>query len=320
MSMSFLTPLGALVALAAVVPLAALLATERRAAAARRALSLAPARVRPLVPVIVALVLLPVLLGVAAAQPVVVQRRHLAERGDAQAFFVFDTSLSMSARAAPHGPTRLALAKREALRLLPGLGDVPVGVANMTDRTLPALMPTTDAALFARTLRQSVGIDRPPPSQRYRERATTFMALVPLALGHFYPPGVTHRILVVFTDGEALPLPRYSSLTLPQEMTVRPLLVHIWSPQDRMYVRGRVDRAYRPDPTSVLDMQQFATLTHGRVFDEHDTSRLAAAIRAEAGHASAQTMVTGYARVALAPWFVLGGVIPLGFLLFRRNL
>jgi hypothetical protein len=30
--------------------------------------------------------------------------------------------------------------------------------------------------------------------------------------------------------------------------------------------------------------------------------------------------VVGYARVALAPWFVLAGVIPLGFLLYRRNL
>jgi hypothetical protein len=29
--------------------------------------------------------------------------------------------------------------------------------------------------------------------------------------------------------------------------------------------------------------------------------------------------VIGYARVALAPWFVLAGVVPLGFLLYRRN-
>ena len=32
-----------------------------------------------------------------------------------------------------------------------------------------------------------------------------------------------------------------------------------------------------------------------------------------------ETQVLGYARVALAPWFVLAGIIPLAFLLYRRN-
>ena len=35
---------------------------------------------------------------------------------------------------------------------------------------------------------------------------------------------------------------------------------------------------------------------------------------------SAGTAVLVYARVPLAPWFVLAGVFPLGFLLYRRNL
>jgi hypothetical protein len=29
--------------------------------------------------------------------------------------------------------------------------------------------------------------------------------------------------------------------------------------------------------------------------------------------------VLGYARIALAPWFLLAGIFPLGFLLYRRN-
>jgi hypothetical protein len=29
--------------------------------------------------------------------------------------------------------------------------------------------------------------------------------------------------------------------------------------------------------------------------------------------------VNAYARISLAPWFALGGLLPLGFLFYRRN-
>jgi hypothetical protein len=320
MGLSFLTPFCALFALAAAVPLAAVLLTERRASRVRRALSLATPRRRALAPVILALALLPALVAVAAAQPVVVRQRQLTQRADAQAFFVFDTSLSMSARPGLRAASRLARAKREALRLRATLGDIPVGIASMTDRTLPSLLPTTDAALFERTLRQSVGIDRPPPSQRYPGRATALQALLSIAGSQFFPPGVKHRLLVVFTDGEASKLPATASLSLPQQSLVPPLLVHVWSADERIYVHGKVDPRYRPDPTSEQALQEFASLTHGQVFGEHDLGRVAAAMHAEAGRAAAHTTVDAYARIALAPWFVLGGIVPLGFLLYRRNL
>jgi hypothetical protein len=317
---SFLTPLGSLFAIAAAVPLAALLVTERRASHVRGMLSLTTPPRRALAPVVLALVLLPALVAVAAAQPVVVRQRLLSQRADAQAFFVFDTSLSMSARPSRDAPSRLARAKLEALRLRAALGDIPVGIASMTDRTLPSLLPTTDAALFVRTLRQSVGIDRPPPSQRYPDRATALQALFSIAGAHFFAPGVTHRLLVVFTDGEAAKLPADARFSFPQESLVPPLLVHVWSADERVYLHGRVDRRYEPDPTSAQALAEFASLTHGRVFGEHDLGRVAAAIRTEAGKAAARTTVDAYARIALAPWFVLGGIVPLGFLFWRRNL
>ena len=37
--------------------------------------------------------------------------------------------------------TRLERSKREAEEVIPKLGDIPVGVATMTDRVLPDLMP-----------------------------------------------------------------------------------------------------------------------------------------------------------------------------------
>src|SRR5581483_8632391 len=200
---SFLTPLDALFALAAAVPIAALAVAERRSARVRRLLSLrAPGR-RAMLPVAIALVLLPALVAVAAAQPVVVRQQMVSERADAQAFVVFDTSLSMHASAGPGKPTRLARAKRIAIRLQRSLADVPMGIASMTDRALPNIMPTTDSTLFRRTVEQAIHVDEPPPSQQYRTRATTFTALVPLVESRFFAQKVQRRLVIVLTDGES---------------------------------------------------------------------------------------------------------------------
>jgi hypothetical protein len=37
------------------------------------------------------------------------------------------------------------------------------------------------------------------------------------------------------------------------------------------------------------------------------------------GDAQTHTFSSGYARVPLAPWFVLAALVPLAFLLWRRN-
>ncbi|HET7572098.1 MAG TPA: vWA domain-containing protein [Gaiellaceae bacterium] len=318
MGVDFLTPLDALFALAAVVPLGALALARRRELEVRRAFRLSVPRARAVAPAALAVALLPALLGVAAAQPVVVRQRQVSQRADAQAYIVFDTSLSMAARHGPHAPSRLTRAKREALRLVASLGDIPVGIAAMTDRTLPNLLPTTDLGLVDRTIRQSVGIDRPPPSLRYPDRATTLRALVPMGTARFYSTGVTHRILVVFTDGESAgPLrPRPGD----QPLLVPPLFVHVWQSGEHVYRRGVLDRRYVADPTSRDTLERFAASTRGRVFAEGETGALAATIRAAAGDATARTTVRQYARIPLAPWFVLAGALPLAFLLWRRNL
>lgn len=301
-------------------PLAALWLAQRRIEQLRRVFSLAPTHRRELMSVVAALALLPMLLGVAAAQPVVIRHQSLGVRADVQAFFVFDTSLSMSARESKDGPTRLERAKHEADQVIPQLGDIPIGLATMTDRVLPDLMPTPNLAVILRTLHQSVGIDRPPPSQVYDGRATTFQALFPIPTANFYNPGVTHRILVVFTDGEDAPFRSSVDFELARAMTVHPLFVRVWTPTDRIYLHGRVNGKYRPDPASGSVLRRFTAAAHGQVFGENDLHALVQAVRDEAGNSPARTTVVGYARVALAPWFVLAGVIPLGFLLYRRNL
>jgi hypothetical protein len=320
MGVSFLTPLAGLFALTAAIPLAALILMEGRMRRLRRFFSLATPRRRELVTTAVALAILPALVAVAATQPVVIHKRTLTERVDTQVFLLFDTSLSMSARGGPQAPTRLARAKQEARALIPQLGNIPVGIATMTDRVLPSMMPTTNVGVALRTVDQSVSIDQPPPSLQYPGRATTLEALLPIASDHLFPPGVKHPILIIFTDGEEQPLPPFTSLdSLAQQVTIPPLFVHVWAPTEHIYEHGRIDLKYVPDPSSSRVLTQFAGFTHGQVFREGDLNGLLGAIHAEAGSKPATTTTLGYARIALGPWFLLAGVVPLGFLFYRRN-
>lgn len=316
---SFLTPLDALFALAAAVPLAAFALAERRSSRIRELLRLRGPRLGARLPLAASLVLLPALVAVAAAQPVVVRRHVVHERGDAQAFFVFDTSLSMEASAGPGRPSRLARAKRIARKLEASLVGVPVGVATMTDRVLPDLMPTTDSVLFDRTLTQSVGIDQPPPTRPYGEhRATNLAALVPLVTSHFFTDTAARRLVVVLTDGEASPDLDLFSYQIGH--TLRPVFVHVWAADERIYHHGRPDPGYRPDPTSEGLLERAARASDGTVVDERRFGTLLSAARRIVGSGGETGAISAYARIALAPWFALAGVLPLGFLVYRRNL
>ena len=319
LGVSFLTPLDALFVLAGAVPVATLLASRRRASQIRRLLGAIGSRPRAALPALVALVLLAALVAVAAAQPVVIRNRMVSERADAQAFVLFDTSLSMTATAAPGRPTRLARAKRLAVRLQQALPDLPMGVASMTDRSLPNLLPTTDGTLFARTVDQAVAVDEPPPSQVYSDRATTFAALVPLTESHFYSQGVQRRLLIVLTDGESSQVSPLLNLTLHRRVPT--VLVHVWAPGERIFSsRGRPDPKYVSDPRSWNALNALASATgSSRAFDEHDVGAIVRAARDVVGRASTRTHIAAYARIPLAPWFVLGGILPLAFLLWRRN-
>jgi hypothetical protein len=318
LGVSFLTPLGALFAIAAALPLGALFLTERRAQRIRGLLSVSGRRPLAMVPVVMALVTLPALVAVAAAQPVVVRQKMVSERADAQAFVLFDTSLSMRASSGPGRPSRLQRAKRMAIRLQQSLSDVPMGIASMTDRSLPNLMPTTDRTLFDRTVRQSVAVNQPPPSQQYKGRATTFDALLPLVQSHFYAEGVQRRLLIVYTDGESAKISPLFRLTLQRRVT--PVFVHVWEPGERIYNKGKADPHYITDPTSMAALNNIAEITgDSPAFPEGDTSAIVRAARAAVGRAGTRTHISAYARIPLAPWFVLGGIVPLAFLLWRRN-
>ncbi|MBV8065215.1 MAG: VWA domain-containing protein [Actinobacteria bacterium] len=315
---SFLTPLAGVFAVAIAAPLAALLFTERRSEHVRKVLGLRGPGRRAFVPVVIAIALLPALVAVAAAQPVVVRQHAVKQRGDAQAIFVIDTSLSMQAQLAPGQPTRIMRARRLARLLAASLPDVPVGLAGMTDRVLPFLMPTTDPTLLRRTLVQSVGIDEPPPSQQYNhDRATNLQALIPVLNAHFFSTAVAHKLLVVFTDGEAS-----SDLTLlgyGVNRQIKPIFVHVWERGERIYHHGKPDPYYVEDPASTHTLEHAAAVTGGYSYGENELATIESRARRLVGSGTLESQTDAYARIALAPWVALGGVLPLGFLLYRRN-
>src|SRR4029079_7489118 len=102
----------------------------------------AVAPVRSRIPAVLALALVPALLGLALAQPVLrSSERHLV-RTDAQAFYIVDISRSMHASTRAGGTSGFDRALRAALRMRLALPELPSGIATMTDRVLPDLFPT----------------------------------------------------------------------------------------------------------------------------------------------------------------------------------
>ena len=114
-SVTFLTPLGALVGAAVLLPLAAWRSRAVGSAPSGTALRLrAPHGGTDLV-ALAALVCTFALLALAATQPALSHDTAERVRTDAQTLFVLDTSRSMAAAPSRSAPTRLARAKAVAM-------------------------------------------------------------------------------------------------------------------------------------------------------------------------------------------------------------
>ena len=123
----------------------------------------------------------------------------------------------------------------------------------------------------------------------------------------------------MFTDGESSRVSPLLKLTLHRRVT--PVFVHMWQPGERIFSHGRADPHYASDPSSAQALDSLAEITGStHAFPERAFGSISRSARDAVGRAGTRTRIDSYARVALAPWFVLGGVLPLGFLLWRRNL
>jgi hypothetical protein len=302
--MSFLTPLGALAALFALLPLAAAVAGRRRVAAARRALGLAPPAPRSAFvrPAVAAAGL--VVLGVAAAQPVLSREQARRQRADAQAIFVLDTSRSMAASATRSSPTRLDRAVAAAVRLRAAIPRVGAGVATLTDRVLPDLLPVASASAFDAVAERAVRIEHPPPRDS-SVRATSFDALTGIATGEHFAPAAKRRIVVLLTDGESNPFNGGEvARALPATKGYRFLAVHLSRRGEAVYgPDGRQEHAYRTDPAGRTALNGLAAALGGRVFGEGEVGAAASQLARLAGGGPVASAGAGEAaKTHLAPY------------------
>lgn len=320
MPLSFLTPLAALFALSLLLPLAVFVRRERRAALVRRSLGLpAPTRSDRL-SVLAPLLALPLLAGVAAAQPVLDLTEERRERVDAEGYVVLDTSRSMLASSGAEGRTRLERARALTLALRDALPDVPLGLASLTDRTLPHLFPTTDRAVFGSALALSIEIEQPPPRLFFAERATELDALAAVFARNFFSPEATTRLLVVLTDGETRAFPTRFAAAAERAQRVRLVLVPVWARGEQVFVGGAPEPAYEADPGGPATLARLAEATGARVVPGESPGRLAAAVQQLVGEGPTRVAAREGREIALMPWVTAAALLPLGLVLRRRNL
>jgi hypothetical protein len=301
--MNFLTPLGGLAALAVLLPLSAAVHGRIRTATVARRLGLDPpprwsVGLRAAVAVTAVL-----LLGLAATQPVLSDETVMRTRTNVAVLFVVDISRSMAASLSPSSPTRLARAEQAAARLRAAIPEVSAGVATLTDRVLPDLLPVPDIAGFDAVVGRAVTIEDPPPVAN-AEVATNYSALDNIATGNYFVPGVKRRVIVLLTDGESNPFdPGQLAHRLGVRAGYRFLAVRFWNQNEAVFdANGQREPGYHPDPTGRVLIGQLAAALGGRSFEENQTSAAASYLRQVVRHGSFGRARGVSGQRALAPY------------------
>jgi hypothetical protein len=317
MEIAFLTPLAGLVTLAAAVPLVAFVRSEQRAARVRELLRLAPPRGSNR-RTIAAIVVLAVLVGIGAAQPVLEEREEHAARSDAHAFFVLDTSRSMLAAPEPDETNRFDRAREAAIRFRDGLDTVPVGIASLTDRVLPLTFPSANRDTFVSTLRHSIAVDRPASAEAGDIRATRFGALAAVASRNFFQD-VDRRLVVVFTDAETADFNPQGVGEEFSDHRIDLIVVRFSRAGERVFDPEGAPEPYEVDPRSAAAAERLARAAGGEAFDEDELGDAIDAARRKVGRGETVVRTEQTTVEPLGPYVFLAGLLPLGFLLYRRN-
>jgi hypothetical protein len=318
-ALSFLTPIAALFGLLAAIPLAVFVGRRRRAEQVRTALGLTDTPGQSWLVLAISLAAVPLLVGVAAAQPVITSARTVPQRSDVEVFVVVDTSRSMLASAATGEPTRFDRAREQAIALQDELQDIPLGIASFTDRVLPHLFPTVDQRVYRETMREAMGIERPPPSTSFGTNVTTLDALGAIPTLAFFKPAAEKRALVVFTDGESQPVSTLAN-DFARDPRIDVTFVRMGDASEQIWESGVAEAGYAPDPAAADTLAAAATAVEGRVFEEGQVTEAASAVRSALGTGPTRPRRIEGNRQALMPYVALLAVIPLGFVLYRRNL
>jgi hypothetical protein len=146
--------------------------------------------------------------------------------------------------------------------------------------------------------------------------ATTFDVLSQLATAGYFPRDSRRRLAILLTDGESS---LYNPAAVATQLAlgrVGLLVVRFWHAGERVYTNGKAER-YRPDPRSLPPLRLLTARGLGVV----DESKLSAAERrARRWLGTGPSTPTGRPeRVELAPYAALAAIVPLAFLLWRRD-
>ena len=321
MELVLVHPLAALVGLAVVLPLVALWLTSRRTGRVRATLRLPAGRRRPAVALVGAVLVVALLVSLAAANPVLLQREPLHARTDAEAYVVVDITRSMLASRSAEGATRISRARSIARDVRAAASDVPFGLASFTNRVVPHVFPTLDAAVFGSGLEAAVAIEQPPPDRAPGAVLTAFDALAALQTHNFYTQSASRRVAVVLTDGETNPVRAETIEALRTRPRLDLVVIRLWDERERIHHPRRADdRAYRPAAESTTTLAGFAAATGAAVFDETETDRAATAVRRLLGTGEATRSGDEVSAHSLAGFTFALAFVPLGYVLWRRNL
>ncbi|MBA2294225.1 MAG: VWA domain-containing protein [Actinobacteria bacterium] len=320
MNLVLVHPEAALVGAAVLVPLGALWLLERRKARIRALLGLAPPPTRASRLAAGALVVLAALVATASAQPVLLRQDPVFVRADAEAYVVIDITRSMLAGASRSGDTRLERAVRVAAQVRAAVPDVPVGLASFTNRIVPHVFPTDDAVVFRSGLRRSIEVESPPPDRAAGAVLTAFDALAPLQTHNFFAPESRRRVAVIVTDGETNPVSQRTIAALRRRPRLDLVLVRVWGERERIFQPGvAADRSYRTDPGSTEVLRDFVRATGARLYAESDARRASAEVARLLGRGAPVRAGSQVSAQPLAVWTFGLAFVPLGYLLWRRN-
>jgi hypothetical protein len=180
---------------------------------------------------------------------------------------------------------------------------------------LPHIFPTIDRDDYTATLRQAMGIDKPPPSKA-RRQASSFDALAAVGSAQFFTNKLGARVAVLLTDGESRPFDPGEVARALERARVKLVIVRFWNAAER--IAG--DPVYRADTSSAIQAEAVATRMHSRTFDEHDLGDAVRAIRRALGDEQQKLppRATSTSR-PLAPFAMVAALLPLGLLVWRRN-
>lgn len=267
-----------------------------------------------------ALVAFAALVATASAQPVLLRDDPVSVRDDAEAYVVIDITRSMLASSTRQGETRIDRAIRVARRVRAAVPDVPVGLASFTNRVVPHVFPTDDAAVFGSGLRRAIAIESPPPDRVTGAVLTAFDALAPLQTHNFFAPGARRRVAVIVTDGETRPVSQLTVAAFRRPPALELVLVRVWRPDERIFRPSTaVDRSYRSDPSSTETLNAFTRDTGARLYPESEVRRASSEVARLLGRGRPVRAGSQVSAKPLAAWAFGLALLPLGYLLWRRN-